>query len=309
MFWLAHGPVTRHREAFLPSLDVRQARKRHRAKEFSQPELVTKKERQFSLWREKLLACDKEVFKWLRGQSGAPVYNLYWNDSPVSMPPLEGIQCLKDFWGSVWNRECPDFETIFTALNDAIADVRRPTLVWEALFAEELAKASRALAGTSEGIDGWRGDDLRSGLAKTPRTFFSRFGCQVSGPWTWFSASDVSVRIFCCLPIVGLLVTARHFNTLFGSCGEGTFTASGLRAPESTAIWLEMSLTVRLVVRLLALKRHSLVITLLCLWVLRFRCAGNGFVAKSTEHRLQFSYALSALGADLQHVVWSCSQR
>ena len=101
------APVTRHPESFLPCLGIRQARNRFRANRFSEP--VTNNERSLCLWRDKLLACDKEVFKWLRGRSGAPTYNLYWNDSPVSMSPLEGIQCLKDFWCSVWNRERPDF--------------------------------------------------------------------------------------------------------------------------------------------------------------------------------------------------------
>ena len=155
------APVTRHPASFLPCLGIRQARNSFRASRFSEP--VTNNERSLCLWRDKLLACDKEVFKWLRGRSGAPTYNLYWNywnDSPVSMSPLEGTQCLKDFWCSVWNRERPDFANILRVLSDTLNDFRRPTQVGEALTAEDLAKASPALAGTSAGVDGWSGDDL-----------------------------------------------------------------------------------------------------------------------------------------------------
>ena len=111
----------KHPEAFLPPLNLRQSHNRgnHTSNGESPIEFISK-EQQLRKWRDRMLACDKDVFKWLRGHSGAPTYNIFWAQSPVANSPLEGIQCLKTFWKTIWGREVPDFDTIFDAIGEIL---------------------------------------------------------------------------------------------------------------------------------------------------------------------------------------------
>ena len=89
--------------------------------------------------------CWSVIKKCSSGFAAIPAHRfiISTGTAPRSLCPLfEGIQKLKEFWSSIWNRQVPDFTRILHSLDETLAEFRRPAAVWEPLTSAELATAS-----------------------------------------------------------------------------------------------------------------------------------------------------------------------
>ena len=159
---------------------------------------------------------------------------------------------------------------------------------------------------------------LRSGLAKTLRSFFSRYSCQVSGPWTWFPESDASIHM-------SLLPASRWFAN---NCKALQHSLRELWRRHLFGKWASSS---RIDSRLAGNVPYSEVrcaaarsLALKSLDTTAVQVGANVSPAKlrvmmrdprprrskrKTPAPVFICPFCSQEGADLQHVVWSCFQR
>eukprot|EP00438_Fugacium_kawagutii_P026866 Skav221162 [mRNA] locus=scaffold85:207301:216528:+ [translate_table: standard] len=103
---------------------------------------------------------DKAAFAWLRREPQVVSHALKSSPDDVAAASVsEALVKIKRFWRNIWDRQLPDPDETWSAIEDSLGPARPPE-VWPALTGQDLCAAANAIKGRAAGIDQWTHNDM-----------------------------------------------------------------------------------------------------------------------------------------------------
>ena len=98
-------------------------------------------------WKHRLRNSTQACYRWVRPRTTPPTYNLCHDHEQAIDSPETALQCLRDFWNSIWHRPLPQPDQLLATCFDIFPG--RPDGAWNPLTAYELYGSALKQAGSS----------------------------------------------------------------------------------------------------------------------------------------------------------------